>query len=215
MFLSQMLNRWRPLGLGLALMILTGPLIIGTAVADEFVTGQQWSRWLGFSTYEVHRSQHFALPADAKLWMIGESVNVAVSDALLQMLGSRFARVYASDQAMELDAARLQAKHNQANFLFYYRVQQFDQGRWFHTQNDQFDDAKNAWQQWWCRLSPHNPVDKVQLTIWVWDVASERLLDTLTLRSRSSILSLWHQSPAAMLYSPLRKSVLSYSANIN
>ena len=214
MFLYQMTKRLK--SLLLILCIFTNAWWMPVVLADDFSSGQQWSRWLGLSTYEAHRSQHFALPADAHMLIVGEVANAALSQAIAQILGSRFANVAAYAAAMDLASARQLARQQQpqqqpANFLFYYRVQQWHQGRW------QQADAcpQNLLRGWLCRLRPHNPKDKVQLTLWLWDVSSERLMDTITLQASSSILSFWHQSPDNLIKTPLRKVLLSYSANIN
>ncbi len=191
--------------------------MLPVAVADDFSAGQQWSRWVGTSTYRVERRQHFALPADAKVWIIGEVANVAVGETLKNILGSRFASVHVSHDSMDLPHARQQAGQSQAeqqqqgSFLFYYRVQQFQQGHWHERTNC----PPTLWRGGLCRLKLHNPIDKVQFTVWVWDVSSERLMDTINLQAASSVLSGWNQSPADLMTPPLRQVLWSYSASIN
>ncbi len=216
----------RLMSLLLTCCILTSDILLPVAIADDFSAGQQWSRLLGTSSYRVERRQHFALPADAKVWIVGEVANVAVGETLQNILGSRFATVYVSHESMDLASARqhaaqqqsgqlqsdqLQIRQPQGSFLFYYRVQQFHQGHWHERTNC----SPTFWRGGLCRLKLHNPIDKVQFTVWVWDVSSERLMDTINVQAASSVLSGWNQSPTDLMAPPLRQVLWSYSANIN
>jgi hypothetical protein len=204
MFLKALTNQ-------LMLLFFLGVICAPIISADDFTAGQQWSRVIGTSTYQVVRSQHFVLPTDAQLSIAGATANLVVADAMQNILGSRFASVQVSAESLDLSSARQQARQQQAQFLFYYRVQQWHKGHWQQTQ----DCPQKLQHGWLCRLQPHNPLDKAQLTIWLWDVAGERLMDTITVQATSSVLSFWNQSPADLVDSPLQQALLSYSANIN
>lgn len=182
-----------------------------TVVADSLDATPQWSRSFGSSTYQVQRQNSFTLPPAARIAIAGDT-NPLVIEQVQQQLTRSFPVVQTLPLSSNLAAIQQQALQQSVEFLFYYRLTGWHQGHWQRTEQC----AQSLWRSWMCRLRVYNPQDQAQLTLWLFDVASQRLLDRVEVRVQSALLSGWNQSPSELLPSALQPVLSSYiSPSIN
>lgn len=177
-----------------------------------------------FDHYKIYRTRSFILPSDARLLVAKPVVakpllkqfpklSSEIQMAQLEALQTRFPVVNGTRQAVSLDVALRQAKNKNQQFLVYPTVSVWHQTQLAKKLNCSDEKVDIHTPKGISQISTITqcdwefavPYDKIHLAIWVYDVASGKQLDTLSIYSKSGILTFFGDEPATLVTAPLNE----------
>lgn len=177
-----------------------------------------------FDHYKIYRSRSFVLPSDARVLVAKPVVakpllkqfpqmSSQVQMAQLEALKTRFPVVNGTRQAVSLDVALREARNKNQQFLVYPTVSVWHQTQLAKKLNCSDEKVDIHTPKGISQISTITqcdwefavPYDKIYLAIWVYDVASGKQLDTLSIYSKSGIVSFFGDEPATLITAPLNE----------
>lgn len=189
------------------LFTLISTLVLNTGCTYQYSV-QQAEYWSGktqaVASHKVSRQQEWVLPADSTIYLAFPQVTqseMALSDEhvsyqlgsalnhnLYQAMSVHFPQVTQGQQPASLAEALRSAKQAGCVFLIYPRV--------FHLQ-----DGINSLLEFDELLGGFSDVglDRIAVQLVIYDAISERLLDGVTVQSKSGWLAFYKQNPESLI----------------
>ncbi|MBV1883085.1 MAG: DUF4823 domain-containing protein [Pseudomonadales bacterium] len=133
--------------------------------------------------------------------------------------GSQFANVRSGKKPIPLDVALKFAKKEQMNFLLYAQVSQWDDQTFLQKKNCHGDTVSvetprqisSNHTMTTCDWALSSPLDKASLSIWMYEVRSQQLVDVISVMSRSGAMTFIGDTPVSLLEKPLSRLAKTYS----